>query len=163
MTDFFLLIMIAGAGDELQGIKRGILEMIDSMAINKADGDNELKAERARVEYRNALHLFPASPDGWTPEVVTISSLTGKGIPELWETVLRHRSELEANGYFAKRRERQSLDWMRELLSMGLQELLRGDPATARLLPSLEIAVQDGTVTPSVAARQLLSVFRPKD
>lgn len=162
MTDFFLLLMIPGAGDELQGIKRGILEMVDALAVNKADGDNEVKAQRARVEYRNALHLFPASPDGWAPEAVAISSLTGRGIPELWDTVLKHRSKLEANGFLAKRRRRQALEWMHELLSGGLQDLLRTDPATSRLLPSLEAAVQNGRIAPPLAARQLLSEFRSK-
>ena len=95
MTDFFLLLMLAGAGDELQGMKRGIIEMLDGMAINKADGDNKPKAERARIEYANALHLFPASADGWTPRVLTCSALNGEGIAEVWQMVLDHR---EAGG-----------------------------------------------------------------
>ena len=98
MTDFFLLLMLAGAGDELQGMKRGIIEMLDGMAINKADGDNKLKAERARIEYAGALHLFPASPDGWTPRVVTCSAIAGAGIGEVWRMVLAHRELLEGNG-----------------------------------------------------------------
>jgi LAO/AO transport system kinase len=163
MTDFFLLLMIPGAGDELQGIKRGIIELIDAIAINKADGENEQRAECSRVDYLNALHLFPATPEGWSPKVVTISSLTGKGIPELWGIVLQHQAELEVKGFFAERRRRQSLDWMHELVSTGLQDLLSGDSATSRLLPSLEAAVQNGTIPPSVAARQLLSVFRSKE
>ncbi|MBV9269430.1 MAG: methylmalonyl Co-A mutase-associated GTPase MeaB [Acidobacteriaceae bacterium] len=163
MTDFFLLITIAGAGDELQGIKRGILEMIDAMAINKADGDNEQRAERARVEYRNALHLFSASPDGWSPKVLAISALTGKGIAEVWKLILQHRAELTANGFLAKRRSRQALDWMRELVSTGLEQLLRKDQAAADLLPRLETAVENGEMTPSVAARRLLTVLTSKD
>src|SRR5512138_1110125 len=116
MTDFFLLLMLAGAGDELQGIKRGIIEMLDGMAINKADGENKPKAERARIEYANALHLFPASADGWTPPVVTCSSLTGEGVPEVWDMVLEHRKLLESNGYLAQHRSRQALEWMNELV-----------------------------------------------
>ena len=98
MTDFFLLLMLAGAGDELQGMKRGIIEMLDGMAINKADGDNRPKAERARIEYAGALHLFPASADGWTPRVLTCSSTEKTGIAEVWEMVLDHRALLEGNG-----------------------------------------------------------------
>ena len=107
MTDFFLLLMLAGAGDALQGIKRGIIEMADAMAVTKADGDNVAAAERARHEYASALHLFPASPDGWAPVVVTCSALTGAGIAELWAAVLEHRVQLEANGWFAVRRAEQ--------------------------------------------------------
>ena len=106
MTDFFLLLMLAGAGDELQGMKRGIIEMLDGMAINKADGDNKPKAERARVEYAGALHLFPASADGWTPRVLTCSSIAKEGIAEVWQMVLEHRTLLEGNGFLAQLRNR---------------------------------------------------------
>ena len=163
MTDFFLLIMLAGAGDELQGIKRGILEMIDGMVINKADGDNESKAAAARVTYANALHLFPASPDGWTPPVLTVSSITGKGIPQIWETVLQHRAHLEATGHFARRRRNQALDWMRELISDGLSDLFTANPAVAGQLPVLEDAVRNNKLTPVAAAQTLLSTFIQKD
>ncbi len=162
MTDFFLLIMIPGGGDELQGIKRGILEMIDAMAINKADGGNEAKAERARSDYMNALHLFPATPDGWSPKVLAISAITGKGIAELWDIVSEHRAQLETNGFFSARRKRQAGDWMHELISTELEDLFQHDAAVAALLPSLESAVQNGTMAPSVAARRALSVFRSK-
>jgi LAO/AO transport system kinase len=162
MTDFFLLLAISGGGDELQGIKRGILEMIDALAINKADSGNEARAERARVEYKSALHLFPATPDGWSPPVVAISALTGKGIPELWEIVLKHRAQLDANGYLAERRRQQARSWMHELIFEGLEDLFRLDPTVASLLPALELAVQNGSVAPSVAARRILSIFRSK-
>ena len=104
MSDFFLLLMLAGAGDELQGIKRGIIEMIDGMAINKADGDNASKAERARVEYASALHLFPPSGDGWTPRVLTCSALEDTGIAEIWQMVLEHEALLKASGKLQQRR-----------------------------------------------------------
>ena len=91
MVDFFLLLMLPGAGDELQGIKRGIIEMVDAMAINKADGENRRRAERARAEYASALHLFPVGPDGWVPPVLTCSALTGDGLTAVWEAVLEHR------------------------------------------------------------------------
>jgi LAO/AO transport system kinase len=163
MTDFFLLLMLAGAGDELQGIKRGILEMIDCMVINKADGDNVPTAEAARVAYSNAMHLFPASPDGWTPPVLTISSLTGKGIPRVWDIVLEHRARLEANGYLAARRKNQALEWMRELVSDGLTDLLRANPTVASQLPQLEDAVRNNQLTPTAAARALLSNLVEKE
>jgi LAO/AO transport system kinase len=163
MTDFLLLITIAGAGDELQGMKRGILEMIDALAVNKADGDNEGKAERARTEYANALRFFPRCSDGWSPRVITTSCVTGKGVDEFWDIVLEQRAELEANGFLATRRKRQSLDWMHEAISAGFQDMLRKDADISRLLRSLEAAVQEGAVPASVAARQVLSAMRFKE
>ncbi len=163
MTDFFLLIMLAGAGDELQGIKRGILEMVDAIAINKADGGNEAKTEAARIAYSGALRLFPASFDGWTPCVSTVSSLTGKGIPQIWETILQHRALLEANGHLTERRKEQALDWMRELIADGLQELFRKHPAVATQSPMLEDAVRRNELTPFAAAHTLLSSFTQKE
>jgi LAO/AO transport system kinase len=163
MTDFFLLIMLAGAGDELQGIKRGILEMIDCMVINKADGDNQTKAEAARAVYANALHLFPATPDGWTPPVLTISSLTGKGITQVWEIVLEHRARLDTNGYLWERRKYQALEWMRELVSNGLTERFRAHPRVAAQLPLLEEDVRNNKITPAAAARTLLSTLLEKE
>jgi LAO/AO transport system kinase len=155
--------MLAGAGDELQGIKRGILEMIDGVVINKADGDNETKAAGARVTYANALHLFPASPDGWTPPVLTASSMTGKGVSQVWDTILEHRARLEANGYLAGRRRNQALDWMRELISDGLKDVFIANPAVAKQLPVLEDGVRNNKVTPVAAARALLSIFIQKE
>ena len=160
MTDFFLLLMLAGAGDELQGMKRGIIEMLDGMAINKADGDNKSRAERARVEYAGALHLFPSSPDGWTPPVLTCSSITGEGIPEIWGTVLAHRQLLDGNGFLARLRNRQSLQWMKELTALGLNEMFRGNRAVADRLPALEEEVRHGRTTPFAASRELLALFR---
>jgi LAO/AO transport system kinase len=159
MTDFFLLLMLAGAGDELQGMKRGIIEMLDGMTINKADGDNKIKAERARLEYANALHLFPASADGWTPSVVTCSALTGEGIAEVWQMVLDHRRLVEGNGCLAQRRSRQALEWMTELVMLGLQESFGADRAVASRLPELREEVRRGQVTPFAASRELLRLF----
>jgi len=159
MTDFFLLLMLAGAGDELQGMKRGIIEMIDGMAINKADGDNKPKAERARIEYAGALHLFPASADGWTPRVLTCSAIEGAGIGELWQMVLAHRELLEGNGWLARRRNLQALSWMQELTMVGLDALFRGNRAIAARLPLLEEEVRMGRKTPFAASRELLALF----
>jgi LAO/AO transport system kinase len=159
MTDFFLLLMLAGAGDELQGMKRGIIEMLDGMAINKADGDNKPKAERARIEYASALHLFPASADGWTPRVLTCSSISGEGIAEVWEMVLAHRELLEGNGCLARLRNRQALQWMNELMMLGLEDLFHRDRAVAERLPRLREEVHQGRMTPFAASRELLALF----
>ncbi|WP_291983857.1 methylmalonyl Co-A mutase-associated GTPase MeaB [Luteitalea sp.] len=161
MTDFFLLLMLPGAGDELQGIKRGIIEMVDAIAINKADGETKARAERARGEYRAALHLFPAPADGWMPPVVTCSAITHDGIAGLWDVVIAHRAHMDAAGQFALRRRQQALAWMRELVTEGLQRAFRADPAVAAALPVLESAVGEGHTTAFAAARELLGRFRP--
>ena len=163
MVDFFLLLMLAGAGDELQGMKRGIIEMIDGMAINKADGDNLRKAERARVEYAGALHLFPAAADGWMPKVLTCSALHGDGIAEIWQMVLDHRRQLEQNGHIARRRGRQAVEWMNELVSLGLEERFRRDTTVAARLPELRTAVGCGQITPLAASRELLALMNSKE
>lgn len=160
MTDFFLLLMIPGAGDELQGIKRGIIEMLDGMVINKADGDNKPRAERARVEYASALHLFPPNPDGWTPRLLTCSSLHGDGIGEVWDMVRQHQAQQRSGGHFDRRRRRQALSWMHELISLGLTELFRSDSVVQARMPELEQAVRAGSVSSLSAARELLSTFR---
>jgi LAO/AO transport system kinase len=161
MSDFFLLLMLAGAGDELQGIKRGIIEMIDGMAINKADGDNQARAERARVEYSSALHLFPASADGWIPQVMCCSALKNTGIAEIWQTILEHEAQLEASGWIQKRRTLGALEWMNDLISMGLSEMFRAQPAVAKRLPALREEVSSGHTTPLAATRELMRLFRP--
>jgi LAO/AO transport system kinase len=160
MTDFFLLVMIAGAGDELQGIKRGIIEMLDGMVVNKADGDNKAKAERARSEYASALRLFPASPDGWTPRVMTCSALEGKGIAEVWSLVLEHHAKMEESGHLAARRRRQASEWMRELVRLGLEEAFEADVAVAARLPGLTREVLEGRTSPFAASREALALFR---
>jgi LAO/AO transport system kinase len=159
MTDFFLLLGLAGAGDKLQGIKRGIMEMVDAIAVNKADGGNECKAARARIEYASALRLFPPGQERWKPPVFTCSALTGEGIPQIWDTVLEHRRHMESGGWLAERRSRQALHWMKELIELGLQELFRSDPRVTALLPKLEEQVCRGEAAPFAAARALLAAF----
>ena len=163
MCDFFLLLMLAGAGDELQGMKRGIIEMIDGMAINKADGENIRSAERARVEYSRALHLFPASSDGWTAKVLTCSALNGQGIQEIWQMVLDHRALLESNGFLARRRSRQARQWMEELIALGLEDAFRRDADVAARLPALQAAVESGRIAPLAASNELLAIFHSKN
>ena len=163
MSDFFLLLLIPGAGDELQGVKRGIIEMIDAIAINKAEGENRPRAERARVEYSHALHLFPAPASGWIPRVVTCSAITGEGVREIWEMVLDHRDHFQSTGQLAQLRSSQALDWMRELVSLGLEHGFRHDRSVSRKLPKLEEAVCQGRETPFAAARELLALFQRKE
>jgi LAO/AO transport system kinase len=160
MTDFFLLLMLAGAGDELQGMKRGILEMTDLIAINKTDGDNRLRAERARHDYESALHLFPAAADGWNPRVVTCSALTREGVAGIWDAVLEHRALLTANGGLARLREEQALEWLREALLFGLEQEIRRDDAVNDRLADMREAVRSGRVSPFRAAHDLLRLFR---
>ena len=161
VSDFFLLLMLAGAGDQLQGIKRGIIEMVDGMAINKADGHNKTPAERARAEYASALRLFPPSPDGWAPRVLCCSSLEGTGIAEIWQMVLDHEAQLEVSGKLPQRRMRGELQWMHDLISNGLRDTFRSHPAIAELMPQLEQEVRVGRSTPLAASRRLLDVFQP--
>jgi LAO/AO transport system kinase len=129
------------------------------MAINKADGDNVVRAERARAEYASALHLFPASGDGWTPRVLSCSALNNAGIAEIWEMVLEHEALLQASGRIAERRTRGALQWMDDLISVGLADLFYAQPAIAERLPTLRREVLDGLVTPLAASRELLGLF----
>jgi LAO/AO transport system kinase len=163
MTDFFLLLTLAGAGDELQGIKRGINEAIDGLVVTKADGANRPRAERAGVEYASALRLFRLPEDSWVPRVLVCSALTGEGIENVWSMVLDHRRQLEASGAIEARRTRQRLNWMHELVTLGLEQAFRAHPAVARRLPAIETAVRDGKMTAFAAAQELLAVFRPGD
>jgi LAO/AO transport system kinase len=159
MTDFFLLLTLAGAGDELQGIKRGILEMVDCVAVNKADGDNKPGAFRARTELAAALHLFPAAATGWVPPVVVCSALAGDGVSEIWDIVLAHHAQLESGGHLASQRREQSLAWMRELIAIGLEDSFQQHPAVKQRFPELENRVRDGHTSSFAAARELLLLF----
>jgi LAO/AO transport system kinase len=160
MVDFFLLLLLPGGGDELQGIKRGILEMTDVIAINKADGDNRQRAERSRREYEAALHLFPAAADGWDPRVVACSALANEGVREIWGLVLEHRATMEAAGWFARRRSEQALDWMKDALLDGLEREVRRDPAVHGHLGAMQEDVARGRISPFHGARELLKLFR---
>ena len=160
MTDCFVLLLLPGAGDHLQGIKRGIIEMVDVLAINKADGDLQTRAEQARSEYRAALRLFPVPADGWAAPVLTCSALTGEGIGGVWDVVLAHRAHLEASGHLARRRGEQALSWLHDLVAAGLDAAFRADPRVAAALAPLEAAVVEGRMTAATAARQLLALRR---
>src|SRR5271165_5302257 len=160
MTDFFLLLMIPGAGDELQGIKRGIIEMVDGMVINKADGENLRAARRARMQSESALRMFAPNRRGWTARVLTCSALENRGIREVWQMVLDHRAQQEAGGHFERQRQAQALSWMRELISSGLQEIFQNASPVQERLGLLEHSVREGTISPTRAARELLGLYR---
>lgn len=159
MVDFFLVLMLAGAGDELQGIKRGILEIADLLAVNKADADNAKSAERARREYAGALALMHGHKQAWQVPVVTCSGLTGTGLSELWALVERHRRESEASGKLQARRKEQLLRWMWQMVESELLATLRNHPAVKSALPELEHGVHEGTLTATVAAQRILAAF----
>jgi GTPase len=162
MVDSFLVLLLAGGGDELQGIKRGILEDADVIAINKSDGDNTALAEQARREYQRALELVPARTRGWRVPVVTCSALEKHGIAELWTELERHEQALRASGVFESQRRAQQLAWMWQTVEDELRTRLRRDPALAALVPSLEASVQSGELTATSAARRILDTFTGK-
>ncbi len=156
MVDFFLVLMLAGAGDELQGIKKGVLELADAIAITKADGDNIDKAQRARQAYEYALHLLaPASPD-WHPPVLTCSALAMEGVDRIWETVRAHREIITASGALTANRRQQALAWLQDLLDDGLRERFLRHPGIQEQLPRYQREVVDGRISPTAAAEALL-------
>ncbi len=159
MVDFFLVLMLAGAGDELQGIKRGILEIADLIAINKADGENQPRAELARNEYASALQLLRPKSDAWTPQAVCVSALSGSGIEGLWQLVLEHRKQLEATGERDARRKEQQGQWMWQDVEDSLQAALRSNQAAHALSLELESRVREGELLASAAARQIIAAF----
>lgn len=160
MVDFFLLIQLAGTGDELQGIKRGIMEMADGIIINKADGDNAEKAELAARSFRNALHLFPAPESGWTPQVLTYSGFYELRIKEVWDMVYDYIAFVKKNGYFQYKRNEQSKYWMYETINESLRNDFYHNPVIENLLKLKENQVQNGEITSFTAAKHLLDIYR---
>lgn len=158
MTDFFLLLMLSGAGDELQGIKRGIMEMADLLTINKADGDNIKPANMARAAYQNALHLLPPHEFGWTPKATTCSSLTGDGIDAIWSSIENYYQQMEEKGGIAAIRKQQQKEWLKETLQNRLMEDFLKHPEAKKQLPELEKQVIYGQIVPSTATRELIKL-----
>ena len=159
MVDFFLLIQLAGTGDELQGIKRGIMEMADGIVINKADGDNIERARLAAAQFRNALHLFPAPESGWTPQVLTYSGFYNLGVKEIWDMVYKYIDFVKENGYFVYRRNEQSKYWMYESINEHLRDSFYHNPKIEALLADREQQVLQGNLTSFVAAKSLLDTY----
>ena len=159
MVDFFLLIQLAGTGDELQGIKRGIMEMADGIVINKADGDNLERARLAATQFRNALHLFPAPESGWTPQVLTYSGFYNLGVKEVWDMVYKYIDFVKDNGYFEYRRNEQSKYWMYETINEQLRDSFYHNPQIEAMLTGKEKQVLQGNLTSFVAAKNLLDTY----
>jgi len=159
MVDFFLVLMLPGAGDELQGIKKGILELADMIAVNKADGDNADRARKAAQHYRSALHILrPATPT-WTPPVVTCSGLTGDGLDGLWAKVTEHRDKLTETGELGQRRRAQQVRWMWSMLEDRLMAALKERPEVGAVLSDCERRVAAGDLAAGLAAEQVLEAF----
>ena len=162
MVDFFLLLMLTGGGDELQGIKRGIMEMADMIAITKADGNNRLSAENAKVSLENALHYFPKKPSGWAPQVHTCSALTNTGIKELWDIIMEYSAFTKNTGYFEKFRKDQAVIRMHSTISEYLSSSFYSHPEVKALLPGIERHLHEGTITSYKAAIRLLDKYFKK-
>ena len=160
MTDFFLLLMVAGAGDELQGLKKGVVEIADMIAVNKADGDNVERAKLAAADFRGALNILTPASASWSPPVITYSALTGNGVPELWAQVLQHKDKLGATGELAERRRAQQVKWMWTMLEERLTARLRSDPAVRAKLKAAEAAVAAGTLAPTLAVEEIAELLR---
>ncbi|MCF8373285.1 MAG: methylmalonyl Co-A mutase-associated GTPase MeaB [Bacteroidales bacterium] len=159
MVDFFLLLMLGGAGDELQGIKRGIMEMADAISINKADGDNIKRAERAKTEYQAALHLFPLGESKWTPTVLTCSAYKNTGIVEVWDTILKYSEFVKSNQYFSKRRNEQAKYWMHQSIEQTLKSHFYKNEHLKKIIIDTEKKVIDKELSPFVGAKKLLDEY----
>ena len=159
MVDFFLVLMLPGAGDELQGIKKGVLEIADMIAVNKAEGENELAARRAARDYANALHIMQPSSPNWTPPVVTCSALRRLGLEELWSKVFEHREILAGTGELQERRRQQQLNWMWSMVEDKLKSALRHHPLVVEQLPTIKHDVVEGNLTATLGAMRILDAF----
>jgi LAO/AO transport system kinase len=158
-VDFMVLVTLANSGDELQGVKRGVMELTDLVVVNKADGNNIDAAERARSVAQDALHFFPASPSGWTPRAITSSAKTGKGMDELWNAVLEFIDLARNNGWLMRGRRRQRRFWMREMIEQELTRRFESHPLVRQQQTELERLVSEGKTTPFMAARALLRTY----
>ena len=156
MVDFFLLLMISGAGDELQGIKKGVLELADAVAVNKTDGDNVERAKMARKQYETALHFLAPSSPNWTPPVLNCSAIELTGINKIWESVLDHHKRLSLTGELQANRKKQAVDWMWSLVKEGLKERFFQNPEVRTLLPEILEEVESGKTASTLAAARLL-------
>ncbi len=159
MVDMFMMLQISGAGDELQGIKRGIMEMADMMVITKADGENITKAELAKAQYQGALHLFPLAESGWRPQVYTCSSLLGTGLEEVWQGVEKYLEHIELNGYFTANRNRQNKYWMYETINETLKSSFYNNPEIEAKMQEVEQRVLEAKLSSFIAAKELLDIY----
>ncbi|MFB7142303.1 methylmalonyl Co-A mutase-associated GTPase MeaB [Gottfriedia sp. NPDC056225] len=159
MVDFFLLVMLTGAGDELQGIKKGIMELADSIVINKADGQNKIKAKAAKAEFNRILHLLQPSTPGWISKAYTVSALLGEGIAEIWTEIKLFKETTTESGYFSERRQRQMIDWMYNMVYEQLKHSFINHEGVNQNLKTIESSIINGELTATLAAKYLLSIF----
>jgi LAO/AO transport system kinase len=159
MVDFFLLLLLTGAGDELQGIKKGIVELADALLITKADGQNAIKAEAMRIEMERVLHYLTPTTPGWHPAALSCSSLNEHGISEVWQTIAAYRDSTTKSGYFQKRRRQQAVDWLRTMVHEHLEEAFYRHPGVADAAPGIEEAVAQGSLPATSAVQNLLAKF----
>ena len=159
LTDTFVALMLPGAGDELQGIKKGLLELADLIAVNKADGDNMVRARTAAAEYKAALHILTPASAVWQPPVITYSAATGDGIALLWAHILDHRAKTEAAGELQEKRRAQQVKWMWAMVDDRLKAKIHSDPAVRARVPALEKAVAEGTMPVSLAAEEIAALL----
>ena len=159
MVDFFLVLLLAGGGDDLQGIKKGIIEIADMIAINKADGDNIKRAEQAANEYRGALQIFTPHGAIWHPPVMTVSGRDNRGLDALWAKVLEHRDVMQKTGAFTARRQAQAVAWMRDMIEARLMGALKSNPRVAAELPEIEREVGAGTLLPTLAVERIMGLM----
>jgi LAO/AO transport system kinase len=160
MVDFFLLVLIAGGGDELQGIKRGIMELVDAILINKADGDNEKKANIAKSDYNNALHYLQPATKGWNAQAFAVSALSGKGIPELWEMIKKFEKTIKHSGVFNQRRKDQSIEWVFRMIEDSLRDEFYNNENIQKAITSIKEDIAKDKITPTLAAEKLLQIFK---
>ncbi|MEH7246210.1 methylmalonyl Co-A mutase-associated GTPase MeaB [Neobacillus niacini] len=159
MVDFFLLVMLTGAGDELQGIKKGVMELVDAILVNKADGENKQRALGAKVEFNRILHYLQPFTDGWTPNAYTCSALTGEGIGEIWKVIQEFSIVTRESGVFMGRRRKQTINWMYTMVEDALRTSFYRHPTVSSIIPMMEEAVGNGKVSATMAANQLLRTF----
>ena len=162
LVDFFLLLLITGAGDELQGIKKGVIEIADALVINKADGDNRVAADAARAQFNRALHYLSPATDGWTTRAHTASSLSGEGIAQIWDEISRFVATTKESGVFEERRQEQLLEWLCSAIEAQLRDYLYGHVKVREALPAMEAAVISGDLTATAAAQELLCLILPR-
>ncbi len=160
MVDFFLLVLIAGGGDELQGIKRGIMELVDAILINKADGDNENKASIARSDYNKALHYLQPATKGWNAQAFAVSALSGKGIPELWDVIKKFERMIKHSGVFEQRRKDQSIEWVFRMVEDSLRDEFYNNEKVQKAITSIKVDIAKDKITPTLAAEKLLRIFK---
>jgi LAO/AO transport system kinase len=159
MVDFFLLLMLAGAGDELQGIKKGIMEMADGVVIHKADGDNQINAKKAKSAYSNALHLFPLGQNNWSTPVMTASSLTNEGLSDIWEMIMSYNLQMQNSGFWESNRAEQRLNWLDENLQFLLGKFFLEHERVQEMLNQNRERVENGELSPLLLARDLIDTF----